>query len=76
MSYNNYFGNFGGRYVAEVLRGALDDLEKAFLKILDDPGFWKEFQDLQKQFVGRPTPLMYAEKYQPQARGSSNLYKA
>lgn len=59
--YNNFFGSFGGRYVAEVLRSPLDELEAAFRDILDEPEFWEEFNRLLKTFVGRPTPLLFAE---------------
>ena len=61
MEYNQYFGEFGGRYVAEVLRPSLDTLEKEFLNILDDKDFWIEFEKLSKDFTGRPTPFLYAE---------------
>ena len=56
-----YFGEFGGRYVAEVLRGALDDLEEAFRAAMADPAFAEERDRLSRNFVGRPTPLLPAE---------------
>jgi tryptophan synthase beta chain len=56
-----FFGEFGGRYVAEVLRGALDDLEQAFLEACADPSFEEELDRLSRTFVGRPTPLLPAE---------------
>ncbi len=58
---HDFFGEFGGRYVAEVLRGALDDLEEAFREAWRDPGFRAELDRLGAGFVGRPTPLLYAE---------------
>ena len=58
---SGYFGEFGGRYVAEVLRGALDDLEEAFLAARADPAFTAELDRLSRSFVGRPTPLLQAE---------------
>jgi tryptophan synthase beta chain len=58
---SGFFGEFGGRYVAEVLRGALDDLEEAFLQACADPSFAAERDRLSRTFVGRPTPLLPAE---------------
>jgi tryptophan synthase beta chain len=59
-AYNNFFGDFGGRYVAEVLRAPLEELENAFVTALKDPGFLSEFAQIQKEYIGRPTPLLYA----------------
>lgn len=56
-----FFGSFGGRYVAEVLRRPLDELEEAFLTIVPSKEFQEEYQEKLKSFVGRPTPLYYAE---------------
>ena len=58
--YNDFFGPFGGRYVAEVLRAPLDELEKAFVDAMSDPGFLDELAQVQKEFIGRPTPLLHA----------------
>ena len=58
---SGFFGEFGGRYVAEVLRGALDDLEEAFLAAVSDPAFTAELDGLLRSFVGRPTPLLAAD---------------
>ncbi|MCP4154998.1 MAG: pyridoxal-phosphate dependent enzyme, partial [bacterium] len=60
--YNNYFGEFGGRYVAEILRGPLDELETEFRKAMDDGAFIEELTTFGKEFTGRPTPLLFAEK--------------
>ena len=59
--YHDYFGEFGGKYVAEILRAPLDELEAAFLASMADPGFQAELEILHRDFVGRPTPLYYAE---------------
>ncbi len=59
--YNDFFGEFGGRYVAEVLRSPLDELESAFVDALSDEAFMKEFHRLLASYVGRPTPLLHAE---------------
>ncbi|TVR28962.1 MAG: tryptophan synthase subunit beta [Spirochaetaceae bacterium] len=72
-SYNNYFGQFGGRYVAEVLRTPLDLLEEEFSAAMSDDRFWREFDTIGVQFVGRPTPLLFAENSSA-ALGGAQLY--
>jgi tryptophan synthase beta chain len=59
-TYNDFFGEFGGRYVAEMLRAPLDDLQTAFVEAIADPAFLSELDATLKDFAGRPTPLMYA----------------
>ena len=56
------FGPYGGRYVPETLIPALDELERAWSDARDDPHFRGEFDALLRDFVGRPTPLYYAER--------------
>lgn len=56
-SENGYFGEFGGRYVPEILLPALTELETMFYGLRDDPSFWQEYVDLCQEFSGRPTPL-------------------
>lgn len=56
-----YYGPYGGRYVPEVLIPALDELESAYRQAQVDQEFWKEFEYLCAQYVGRPTPLYFAE---------------
>ena len=58
---NGFFDRFGGKYVAEVLRSQLDELEVAFNKAMKDPAFLKEFATIQRDYIGRETPLLYAE---------------
>ena len=54
---NPYFGEFGGMYVPEILVPVLQQLEKAFVEAQQDPEFQREFQDLLKNYAGRPTAL-------------------
>lgn len=54
---NPYFGDFGGRFVPEILIPALDQLEDEFIKSQKDPEFLKEFNHLLNEYAGRPTPL-------------------
>ena len=60
MSNNGYFGRFGGKYVAEVLRRPLDELEVSFRDALADECFIAELEELRRDFIGRPTPLLFA----------------
>jgi tryptophan synthase beta chain len=57
-----YFGPYGGRYVPETLVPALDELEAGWHEIKDDPGFALELEGLQRDYVGRPTPLYRTER--------------
>jgi tryptophan synthase beta chain len=57
-----FYGAYGGRYVPETLVPALDELEKGWKDIKDDPGFRLELDQLQATYVGRPTPLYRAER--------------
>jgi len=61
MSDNGYFDRFGGKYVAEVLRRPLDELESAFADAMKDASFVAELEGLRRDFIGRPTPLLFAE---------------
>jgi len=71
--YNNYFGEFGGRYVPEVLRAPLIELEAAYLEAVNDEEFIAEFKDFQKTFVGRPTPLLHAANASAEI-GGADIY--
>ncbi len=59
--YNDFFGSFGGRYVAETLRPALDELEHGWKEAMKDRSFLDKFRKALKEYAGRPTPLLYAE---------------
>jgi len=56
------FGPYGGRYVPETLMVPLFELEHAYEQAKADPGFQARFQDLLKNFAGRPTPLQFAPR--------------
>jgi tryptophan synthase beta chain len=55
------YGRYGGRFVPEVLMEAVAELEEAYLQARKDPNFQKELDYYLKEYVGRPTPLYYAE---------------
>jgi tryptophan synthase beta chain len=56
------FGRYGGKYVPETLMPALSELETAYSQYKEDPDFLKELQGLLKDYVGRPSPLYFAER--------------
>jgi tryptophan synthase beta subunit len=56
----DYFGRFGGSYVAEVLRQPLLDLKEFFRRMKSDKAFLSELEELQNNYIGRPTPLLHA----------------
>jgi tryptophan synthase beta chain len=57
-----YYGQFGGAYIPEMLHRNVEQLRSQYLEIMYEPSFQKEFQSLLKNYVGRPTPLFYAER--------------
>src|SRR6202035_5850722 len=57
-----HFGIFGGRYVAETLMPLILDLEKAYAETKADPAFQKEMNGYLRDYVGRPSPLYFAER--------------
>src|SRR5246127_4547672 len=66
MVYNvdecGYYGNFGGAFIPELLYKNVEELQENYLKIISDKGFQKEFDDLLRDYVGRPTPLYLAKR--------------
>jgi tryptophan synthase beta chain len=58
-----YFGDFGGRFVPEVLIAALDELERAMTAAFADDTFWDEYHAVLRDFVGRPSPIYRAQRY-------------
>ena len=63
-----HFGRFGGRYVAETLMPLILDLEREYRAARADPAFQAEFDDLLKNYVGRPSPLYFAERLTAELR--------
>lgn len=68
-----HFGQFGGRYVAETLMPALLELEKAYDQAKADPEFHAEFDYYLHHYVGRPSPLYFAERL-TQHLGGAKIY--
>ena len=57
-----YYGNFGGAYIPEMLYPNIEELRQQYITITEEPSFKAEFEDLLKDYVGRPSPLYYAER--------------
>ncbi|MDR9365342.1 MAG: tryptophan synthase subunit beta [Balneolaceae bacterium] len=57
-----YFGEYGGKFVPEILIPAIEELEIAYEETQNDPVFQKEYHDLLQEYVGRPTKLTYANR--------------
>ena len=72
---NGFFGRFGGRYVAEVLRRPIEELEEAFHACMKDPAFLAELDDIRANYIGRPTPLYYAKRLSEQLGGAQIYVK-
>ena len=72
---HGHFGIFGGRFVAETLMPLILDLEKAYAKAKADPAFQKEMNGHLKDYVGRPSPLYFAERLTEHLRGAKIYFK-
>src|ERR1700754_2884604 len=70
-----HFGIFGGRYVAETLMPLILDLEKAYADAKADPAFQKEMNGYLKNYVGRPSPLYFAERLTGHLGGAKIYFK-
>ena len=69
------FGPYGGRFVAETLISALDDLQALYLKLKDDPSFQQAFDKDLAHYVGRPSPVYHAERWSKQLGGAQIYLK-
>ena len=69
------FGKFGGRFVSETLMPLILDLEAEYERAKTDPRFWAEMDDLWKNYVGRPSPLYYAQRISEELGGAKIYLK-
>lgn len=72
---NRKFGQFGGQYVPETLMSILKELEEFFIKYKDDEEFKEEYMYYLNQYVGRPSPLYYAERLTKKIGGAKIYLK-
>tara|TARA_R110001592_G_scaffold74447_1_gene226337 strand:- start:2739 stop:3965 length:1227 start_codon:yes stop_codon:yes gene_type:complete len=70
-----HFGPYGGKFVSETLMSSLDDLEKQYLSLKDDVGFRREFDKDMADYVGRPSPLYFAERLTREVGGAKIYLK-
>lgn len=66
VSSEGYYGEFGGAFVPEILHQCIENLQKRYQQEINDPDFQKEYQQLLKDYVGRPTPLYLAKRLSEQ----------
>src|SRR5947207_12802629 len=69
---HGYYGEFGGAFVPEMLYPNVQELQQKYLLIINDSDFKKEFEKLLKDYVGRPTPLFFAERLSEKHK--TNIY--
>ncbi|MCK7591464.1 tryptophan synthase subunit beta [Subsaxibacter sp. CAU 1640] len=66
MTYNinnkGYYGDFGGAFIPEMLYPNVEELRQKYLNVMSEPSFEKEFNQLLKDYVGRPSPLYFAKR--------------
>jgi tryptophan synthase beta chain len=68
-----YFGEFGGKFVPETLMDALEKLQEEYQKPKNDPKFWETYEYYLREYVGRPTPLQFAQRL-TQYVGGAKIY--
>jgi len=70
-----HWGKFGGRYVPETLVAPLEELTTEFMRARDDNDFWRELNQLLRDYAGRPTPLFHAQRLTAHAGGAQIYLK-
>ncbi len=68
-----YYGKFGGAYIPEMLFPNIEELKENYLEIMNRPAFQRQFNQLLKDYVGRPTPLYFAERLSDQYKAKIYL---
>ena len=69
------FGDYGGRFVSETLMPLILKLEKSYEELKQDDDFWKEYEELLNNYVGRPSPMYFAERLTSYLKGPKIYFK-
>ena len=69
------FGDYGGRFVSETLMPLIIQLERSYQELQKDNDFWKEYEDLLNNYVGRPSPMYFAERLTSYLKGPKIYFK-
>ena len=69
------FGDYGGRFVSETLMPLILKLEKSYEELKQDDDFWKEYEELLNNYVGRPSPMYFAERLTSYLNGPKIYFK-
>lgn len=72
---NGQFGAYGGQYLPPELKQVMDDIAAAYEEIRNDPAFQQELADLQRHYVGRPSPLYFCRRLTEQLGGAEIYLK-
>src|SRR5215813_12534924 len=72
---HGHWGKFGGRYVPETLVAPLEKLTNEFTRARADANFWRELDELLRDYSGRPTPLFHAQRLSAHAGGAQIYLK-
>lgn len=78
--YNNipdltgHFGKYGGKFIPETLIPVAEEIERQYLIAKNDPAFWEEYNDLLKNYVGRPSPLYEAKRLSEVLGGNRKIW--
>ncbi len=73
--HNGFFGNYGGRFITEEMQEPIEELERQFKKHVNDKDFQAKLKYYQKNFIGRETPLYYAENLSKKNGGAKIYFK-
>lgn len=71
FNFNPYFDSFGGAFVPKELNPYLEELRQNFVSCMNDEEFLRELQEINRDFIGRPTPLLYAQRATEKLKGAS-----
>ena len=69
------FGDYGGRFVSETLMPLILELERSYQELKQNDGFWKEYEELLNNYVGRPSPMYFAERLTSYLKGPKIYFK-